>query len=608
MRFLLTRGLQGLLVASLLLNGLLGAFVLGLDQTTYDYGTNINIKSLLKRDGDSSRIVVGKLPLTPNGTLPVRLEIRQMKADTYKWDLFVLSMSMFQSASQDDPMSWYKVAGIHGVPYESWNGVEAIPGANQSGLFTNETERRAYQQAASDFRIPYWDWSLNAPEGEEHFPKVFWDPVVSQHGPNGVQKIRNPLYSYYFHPKDEEAFIWAPLNAWDETKRAPDTAVDSAAPPSRNDQVSQALLSKLPEIQQRLLILLANYNEDINAIGKQAWTPSQNLSQWDSIESIHDIIHIYGGSKGHMTYVPLSSFDPLFLLHHTMTDRLVAMWQLLYPDSWITAAPAGETSYTALKGDMQDSKTALTPFYASNDGTFWDSDMARATEAFGYTYADVDTSFRSEQDVREELAKKVNEWYGASSASGQRRLRFAGGTPEAGDQIFSQERYTDWIAKVRVNDRAVGDNFIVYFLLGATPPQTKDWMLAENVLGSLAVMGPMPGMNPVGREHGPDSGTMVTGVAPLGDGLEKMVAAGEIPGLHPDTVVPFLKERLQVRVVVLNGDNEEVKAGEVAGLHVSICSSEITTAEKAGTGTPKFGEAVERMQMKFWQDDDVVYE
>jgi tyrosinase len=389
-------------------------------------------------------------------------------------------------------------------------------------------------------------------------------------------------------------------------------AVDSAAPPSRNDQVSQALLSKLPEIQQRLLILLANYNQDLNAIGKQTWTASTNLSQWDSIESIHDIVHIYGGSKGHMTYVPLSSFDPLFLLHHTMTDRLVAMWQLLYPDSWITAAPAGETSYTALKGDMQDSKTALTPFYASNDGTFWDSDMARTTEAFGYTYADVDISFRNEQDVREELTKKVSEWYGTSITPGQRRLRFTGGTLDVDGMgkgppkstIFSEERYTDWVAKVRVNDWAVGDNFMIYFFLGDAPRQTKDWMLAENVLSSLAVMGPMPGT--VDRKHGRDSGTMVTGVAPLGDGLEKLMAAGEIVGLHAEAVEPFLREKLQVRVMILNRDNEEVKPEEVAGLYVSICSSEITMIEKGGTGTPKFGELVERMQMKFWQDDDIV--
>lgn len=83
-----------------------------------------------------------------------------MKADPYRWDLFILALSMFQYVSQDDPTSWYQIAGrfppsithpnrwshdvnvyhcgllclgIHGVPYDSWNGVEAAAGANQSG-------------------------------------------------------------------------------------------------------------------------------------------------------------------------------------------------------------------------------------------------------------------------------------------------------------------------------------------------------------------------------------------------------------------------------------------------------------------------------------------
>lgn len=80
-----------------------------------------------------------------------------------------------------------------------------------AGLFPNETERLLYQHAASRFRIPYWDWSIPAPAGETHFPDVFWSPVIPQYGPNGIQNIRNPLFSYVFHPLDESAFIWDPV-------------------------------------------------------------------------------------------------------------------------------------------------------------------------------------------------------------------------------------------------------------------------------------------------------------------------------------------------------------------------------------------------------------
>lgn len=81
-----------------------------------------------------------------------------------------------------------------------------------ANMFPNGTERQAYQEAAMDFRIPYWDWAMGAPDGEGHFPDVFWHPVISQRGPRGVQNIRNPLFAYPFHPKDEDAFIWGPVS------------------------------------------------------------------------------------------------------------------------------------------------------------------------------------------------------------------------------------------------------------------------------------------------------------------------------------------------------------------------------------------------------------
>lgn len=80
-----------------------------------------------------------------------------------------------------------------------------------AGMFPNGTERQPYQDAAYNFRIPYWDWTLEASEGEEFLPGVFWNATVEQNGPRGIQTIRNPLYAYEFHPKDENAFIWSPV-------------------------------------------------------------------------------------------------------------------------------------------------------------------------------------------------------------------------------------------------------------------------------------------------------------------------------------------------------------------------------------------------------------
>ncbi|KAF4464633.1 tyrosinase precursor [Fusarium albosuccineum] len=623
---------------------LYGIFFFFLLATAQEYDYGVDVVRMARRADLDSPVVVKQLPVSRNGTVPLRPEIREMKADPYRWDLYILALSMLQHASQDDPTSWYQIAGIHGVPFEPWNGVEPLPGANESGycthssvlfptwhrpylalfeqqlfdlahsiavLFPNDTERQAYENAAREFRMPYWDWAMAAPEGEDHFPGVFWNATIAQYGPRGVQIVTNPLYSYKFHPKNEDAFIWSPLKRWDETKRAPDTAVSDISPPSNNDQVNAALLSRLPQIQQRLFILFSSY-KDFNNFGNKAWAVAQNLSTMDSIESIHDIVHIYGGLKGHMTYVPLSSFDPLFLLHHTMTDRLVAMWQILNPDSWMAPMAAGETSFTTIKGDIQDSKTPLTPFFASENGTFWNSDMARTTEAFGYSYADTSASGKQGQNLREELIKKISKWYGGSSLIGLRAQKwqarhqspkimhiksrgehFAGARPnvriDAKDPpiswVLKDGRYTEWIANVRVNVEALDGNFGIHFFLGKPPRDCNQWNFASNLAGTVAIFA----MN---RQTG--SETMISGTAPLTSALMKMVAAGEILHLGPGVVVPFLRETLQFRVLGSNG--EEVDASEVAGLYIGISSSEVRAPETE-TVLPEWGEMTERIQV-----------
>lgn len=75
----------------------------------YDFGADV--RRLTRRDDTPGPIVVRRLPIPPNGTLPMRMEVRSMRDDKYKWDLFILSLSMFQYADQDDLLSWYQIAG-----------------------------------------------------------------------------------------------------------------------------------------------------------------------------------------------------------------------------------------------------------------------------------------------------------------------------------------------------------------------------------------------------------------------------------------------------------------------------------------------------------------
>ena len=478
-------------------------------------------------------------------------------------------------------------------------------------MFFDRTERELYQRAASDIRLPYWDWAVPPPYGQTHFPDVFSFPTLKQYGPRGYQVIRNPLYSYPFNPVEEDAFIWSPLKEWGETKRAPATNISLAAPPSMNQRVNEALLMKLPEIQQRLFILFSSY-KDFNSFGNKAWAVSQNQSSWDSIEAIHDIIHIYGGLRGHMTYVPLSSFDPLFFIHHVSTDRFISMWQTLNPTSWMSPMAAGETSYNTVKGDIQNSNTPLTPFYISEDGQFWTSDMARDTRIFGYTYADTDPAMANGQNLQGVLSEKIRFWYGASSAislkesdespvlhphevrdatgnffglkTARPNLHASAKSPPI-HSVIKSGRYTEWIANVHTNVEALDGTFSIHFFIGQAPPDCKHWDTSPNQIGSVDIFA----MN---RMTGSQS--KISGALPLTSALTKMIAVGDVPNLDPHFVKPFLAETLQF--MVCGSDDEEVEPADVEGLYIKVTSSDVAVPESRKK-LPQWGPMVTRLEL-----------
>lgn len=80
------------------------ALVLG---QAYDFG----FKIMGPLWNNNTQVVVGRLPLRPDGSVPLRLEIRELMKDQYKWDLFILAMNTIQYMDQDDLLSFYQLAG-----------------------------------------------------------------------------------------------------------------------------------------------------------------------------------------------------------------------------------------------------------------------------------------------------------------------------------------------------------------------------------------------------------------------------------------------------------------------------------------------------------------
>lgn len=91
---------------------------------------------------------------------------------------------------------------------------------------------------------------------------------------------------------------------------------------------SRDVSSRVPvegNLTERVLYILQSYNS-FRAMTSNQWDPNRRLDQegdllgFGSVEDIHNALHNlsggFGDFRGHMTNPAISSFDPIFWLHH----------------------------------------------------------------------------------------------------------------------------------------------------------------------------------------------------------------------------------------------------------------------------------------------------
>lgn len=150
-----------------------------------------------------------------------------------------------------------------------------------------------------------------------------------------------------------------------------------------------------------------------------------------------------------------SAFDPIFWLHHTNADRLFAIWQAIYPDSYVGSIKAPYGTATIKPGDTINANTPLKPFHRDSGGKFWDSAAARYTTTFGYNYPETRNTDKAA------VKKAVNTLYsGSAGRSLARRTDSAYAKPDG--------TYTEWIVNIRVAENAACKTFFVHIFLGTT--------------------------------------------------------------------------------------------------------------------------------------------
>lgn len=214
-----------------------------------------------------------------------------------------------------------------------------------------------------------------------------------------------------------------------------------------------------------------------------------------------------------MAVIPYSAFDPIFWLHHTNFDRLIAIWQALYPDSWASTSQVDSAgTYTDEPGAPEDGSTsmlsmflptrianlgvdgimltvvfvALTPSHSDSIGGLYTSYSARYTWSFGYTYPEIVDWDISATDLTSNVRAKFNALYGSNPstnikarASSTKFLQLSRRQIQIG---------FEWYARFTVERCEVPLSFMVHVFLGPIPSNTSTWSYAANLVGSQAFL------------------------------------------------------------------------------------------------------------------------
>ncbi|KAF2753869.1 Di-copper centre-containing protein [Pseudovirgaria hyperparasitica] len=433
-----------------------------------------------------ANLLANGVRLEPGSPAPVRKELRDLSdKELY---LFLEGLEKLKRVDKDDPLSYFQLAGIHGVPYRTpWprtatkEELDVSKGALRGfcthtsiifltwhrpylalfesalhrhvqdvaiGIPDTNPEKGEYLLIAKNLRLPYWDWAR--PDRTDLFPSLAnqeeYTPIVPN--PNSTasdlkENAVNPLFNYKFprnRPND--------ISETEITERYPqqNELWDLIRNPQTADKTNiRRSINAAKNLSERVAYILKSYGR-YDTMSNNRWfnsedggnpdrAPLNGIETWGSLEGIHNTVHNAVGGGGHMGSPATAAFDPIFWLHHCNIDRLFAIWQGLHddgsPDAWVTKRKGGDGTAMLPRGSTEDASTKLYPFKFEDSPTGWfDSTMVKRTERFGYAYPEtLGLSYPVSKEAKAKLTAKVDAYYQPLSRNIQlskRRVETAG--------------------------------------------------------------------------------------------------------------------------------------------------------------------------------------
>ncbi|KAG8930241.1 hypothetical protein FRC01_003109 [Tulasnella sp. 417] len=580
---------------------------------------------------------------------PPRLEINNLVANEKHFSLYIQALQRMYATPQTQGASHFQLGGIHGLPFQPWEGAGArqVPGSRFGGYCTHGTvlfpswhrpylaiyeqilhqhaveiaqtytvDTAAWNAAAQELRMPYWDWASNSVPPAQ----VISMAQVTITAPNGQRTaVQNPLLGYRFNPIDRS--FPSPYSRWPTTLRHPQSA--SASAQSNVNEMIAWLRSDQEDIRDSTFNLLTRV---------RTWPAFSNHTTGDggsasnSIEAIHDGLHVDIGGNGHMSDPSVAAFDPIFFLHHANVDRITALWQAINPDVWVTRGRGAAGTWTLPSTTLQDTNTDLTPFW-NGAQTFWDSTDSRDWSAkLGYTYPEfVGLNLGDKAAVRAAISARVNQLYGdgprrtfafaaaSAPAIAESAAELVGQTPAthaappAAMRLFALPArpaaaaaaaqapvpeppaasaegatYTDWTARIHVNKYAVGSSFSVLIFLGPVPEDPAQWRTSESYVGAHHVF-----MNSAAEECENCRNTAEAQIEGFVHLNKAIAARSGLNSFDPEVVEPYLKENLSWKILKVDCSSADVS--EVSSLQVIVIATPLAFEDgevfpHAGTG------------------------
>ncbi|KAF2675184.1 Di-copper centre-containing protein [Microthyrium microscopicum] len=493
---------------------------------------------------------------TVTGARPFRKDLETLNGP--ERDLYLQAIAEIQKADETDKLSWFQLAGIHGLPVATWDNV--APYKNNPGnvgyavhgcqlflpwhrayvlLLENIVSshaldiakrypvgtRSTYITAAQNLRLPYWGW-----EKKPAVPSLVMDRTVKINSPNGPTTIDNPLEAFSFHPPISPE--WAFYNGVDRTFRCPDSQFHTNYTKFEDDWISTC----------------ANCRKDLYSTymdGSDSWPQAATGGGGNiGIENIHGQLHTVLG--GYMVDIQASAFDPAFFLHHVNVDRIWEIWSAIHPtNKYIESRTCNAETFASPAPIGENLTSPLYPFHMDSRGSFHTPQSVHYTKDLGYAYEDVqDWKFSNPDQLAADVISRVKREY--QDLAGKKFVSQSDTNNTASAATQPKRWIIDFNLTLDTDQSA-----IVYFFYGQPPSNPDTWKTAENLAAFQAI--------PMNAQITLRSAQKI--IAPID---AKVASSGNSKAVAPpapltDGAIPqFLKDQLDWRVAVSNGLNSTI--------------------------------------------------